>query len=130
MNDTATYGRSTRVVAWLLAISYGVGAPLMAILEHGSQLFSQRFDLPPELIYLTCVVQFACAIGVLVRPLAAWAAAGLTVTTLGAVASHLRIHSPTSAGPALAYTVLQAWFWYRTRAAGEPRRQPKSESLG
>ena len=50
MNDTATYGRSTRVLAWFLAVSYGVGAPLMAILEHGSQLFSQRFDLPPELI--------------------------------------------------------------------------------
>lgn len=124
MVETYARDRSSRVVAWFLAISYGVGAPLMAIAEHGSQLFSQRFDLPPELIYLTCVVQFACAIGVLVRPLAAWAAVGLTVTTLGAIASHLKIGSPGTAMPALLYTVLQMWFWYRTRAGERPAARP------
>ena len=65
------------VAAGFLAISYGIGAPLTAFLEYGSQTLSQRFDLPPELIYITCGVQFVCAIGVLVRPLASWAAAAL-----------------------------------------------------
>ena len=103
------------VAAGFLAISYGIGAPLTAFLEYGSQTLSQRFDLPRELIYITCGVQFVCAIGVLVRPLASWAAAALTVITLGAIASHLRIASPVTALPAIFYTAVQAWFGLKSR---------------
>ena len=103
------------VAAGFLAISYGIGAPLTAFLEYGSQTLSQRFDLPPELIYITCGVQFVCAIGVLVRPLASWAAAALTVITLGAIASHLRIASPVTALPAIFYTAVQVWFGLKSR---------------
>lgn len=127
MDVRSARDRWSRVVAWFLAISYGIGGPLMAFVEHESHLFSQRFDLPPEVIYLTCVVQFACAIGVLVRPFAAWAAAGLTVMTLGAIALHLRMHSPATAMPALLYTVVQVWFWYRTRAGERAPAEPQEE---
>lgn len=113
--------RWTGVVGILLAISYGIGAPLGALLEYQDHLFSQRFNLPPELIYLAFVVQLACAIGVLVRPLASWAAAGLTVTTLGAIASHLRIGSPLTALTALVYTVVQVWYGLERRTG---RRLP------
>jgi hypothetical protein len=67
------------------------------------------------LIYLVCIVQVVCAASVLVRRLAPWAAAALTVTTLGAVASHVRIGSPMTALPALIYTAVQLWFGFRTR---------------
>ena len=39
--------RWLRIAAWFLAISYGIGAPLTAVIEYRSQTFSQRFDLPP-----------------------------------------------------------------------------------
>ncbi len=108
--------RWVRVAAGFLAISYGIGAPLGAFLEYRSQTFSQRFDHPPELIYLTCAVQLICSIGVLVRPFASWAAAALSVITLGAIASHLRIASPVTAVPALFYTAVQVWFGVKSRA--------------
>ena len=108
--------RWLRIGAWFLAISYGIGAPLTAVIEYRSQTFSQRFDLPPELIYLTCAVQLVCSIGVLIRPFATWAAAALTVTTLGAIGSHLRIGSPVTSLAAVFYTAVQIWFglsWQR-----------------
>ena len=60
-------------------------------------------------------VQVLCSIGVLVRPFALWAAAALTVTTVGAIASHLRIGSPTTAVTAVIYTAIQVWFGLRSR---------------
>lgn len=104
-----------RIVAGFLSVSYGIGAPLMAFLEFRDQVFSQRFDLPSELIYLTCAVQGMAAVGVLVRRFAPGSAAALTAITLGAVASHLRIGSPSTALPALGYTVLQVWFGLASR---------------
>jgi hypothetical protein len=102
--------RRVRLAAAFLAISYGIGAPLTAFIEYRSHALSQRFNYPPELIYLTCAVQLACAMGVLVRPLAPWAVAVLTVITLGAMAAHLQIGSPLTALPALLFTVVQVWF--------------------
>jgi hypothetical protein len=104
------------VAAAFLALSYGIGAPVCGILEYRSQLFSHRFDLRPELVYLVFVVQFASAIAVLAPRLASWAAAALTVTTLGAVASHVRIGSPLTAMPALLYTAVQIWYGLASRA--------------
>jgi hypothetical protein len=111
----AARDRWRRITAWFLAVSYGAGAPAMAMLEFRRHLFSQRFDWPPALIYMTCVVQLACALGVLAPRLAVASAVGLTVTTLGAVASHFRIGSPLAAAPALLYTAVQVWFGIESR---------------
>ncbi len=115
MSGTRGGDRWVRVAAGFLAVSYAVGGPWTAILEHRSQTFSQKFSYPPELIYLTCAVQLVCAAGVLVRSLAPWAAAALTAITLGAIASHLRIDSPLTALPAVFYSVVQIWFGLRSR---------------
>jgi hypothetical protein len=107
--------RWIRVTAWFLAVSYGLGAPVTALFEYRSQTFSQRFDLPPALIYLTCAVQLVCSIGVLLRPLAVRASVGLTATTVGAIVSHVRIGSPGTAVAAVVYTALQIWFGLMSR---------------
>ena len=83
---------------------------MTAFLEYRGHTFSDRFDLPPWLIYFTCALQVVCSVGVLRRPLARWAAAALTLTTLGAIATHLRIGSPQTAAAAVFYTVIQIWF--------------------
>jgi hypothetical protein len=44
------------------------------------------------------------------QPTTAWAAGGLTLTTLGAIALHLRIGSPLTAWAAVLYTAVQVWF--------------------
>lgn len=106
--------RGVRIAAVFLAISYGIGAPLGAFFEFHQHLISARFHYPPVFIYLLCVVQFACAFGVLVRRVAPWAAAVLTVTTLGAIVSHVRIGSPRTAVSAVVYTVVQVWFGLRS----------------
>jgi Protein of Unknown function (DUF2784)/DoxX-like family len=118
--------RRVRAAAWFLAICYGVGAPLTAVLELRSHLLSQRFGLPPSLILGVSALQLACAVAIPVRPLAPWAAAGLTLTTLGAIGSHLRIGSPLTALPALVFTIGQVWFGFASlrrgaRAAGGSR---------
>lgn len=115
MGSSLARERWVRITAWFLALSYGIGAPWAAILEYQHQVLSQRFGLSPTLIYLTCGVQFVCAIGVLVRRLAPWAATGLTVTTMGAIASHLKIGSPRTAVPAVVYTAIQVWFALASR---------------
>jgi hypothetical protein len=74
MSRTSVRERSVRVAAWFLALSYGLGGPVTAFLELRSHTLSERFDLPPALVYLTYMVQLACSIGVLVRPFALWAA--------------------------------------------------------
>ena len=99
-----------RRAAIFLAICYGLGAPLAVLLELRRDLLSQRFGLPPSLIYATSVIQFVCAYGVLRQRYARLAATALTVTTLGAVAAHLRIGSPLTATSAVLFTILQVWF--------------------
>ena len=115
MNGRAGSAAAARLVAWILAISYLVGAPLAAFLEFSGQLMSERFGLPPLLIYLTCVAQVVLAVGILRPRFAVWSAALLTVLAMGAVVSHLRIGSPLTALPALAYTAVQLWFITTTR---------------
>jgi hypothetical protein len=110
--------RRLQIAAGFLAVSYAIGAPLTAWAELGGAVISQRFDLPPALIYLTCAIQLACAAAVLYRPLAPWAAAALTVITLGAIVSHLRMLSGLTALPALVYTSIQVWFGLASRASG------------
>lgn len=99
-----------------LAASYGIGAPWTALLEVRGAIFSERFDVPPPLIELTCVVQVVAAVGLFSRRFAPWAAAALTVITLGAIAAHFRIGSPATALPALVYTAVQVWLGLESRA--------------
>lgn len=108
--ENAGRGRWISIAAGFLAISYGIGGPLTAFVEFRSHAISERFELPPELIYLTCVVQLVCSVTLFSRQLAAWSAAALTVITLGAAASHLKVGSPLTAIPALFYTAVQVWF--------------------
>jgi len=110
MNRKSTNERWVRLAGWFLAISYGVGAPLAAVLEYRGHALSQRFDIPVALVYLTSVLQFGCALAVLVRPIASFAAAGLTATTLGAIGLHLKIGSPMTAWAAVLYAAVQVWF--------------------
>jgi putative Ca2+/H+ antiporter (TMEM165/GDT1 family) len=117
----STQRRSLRIAGWFLAISYGIGAPVTAIAELRSAALSERFGLPPELIYLTCAVQLASASAVLVRALAPWAALALTAVTVGAIGAHLNTEAPVRAIPAVLYTVLQIWF-------GIENRSPRSTS--
>ena len=88
---------------------------MCAALEYRGQVISQRFDLPPELIYLTSILHVFCALGVLIRPFAIWAAAGLVLITLGATGAHFRIGSPLTALPAILYSALQIWFGLNCR---------------
>jgi DoxX-like family len=115
VNSASAPTRSHRIVAGFLALSYGLGAPFIAALEWRGHFLSHRFAYPPELIYGTCALQLLCVGGVLHRRFAPWAAAGLTLTTLGAVASHLRIGSPLTALPAILYTAVQIWFGLQSR---------------
>jgi uncharacterized membrane protein YphA (DoxX/SURF4 family) len=107
--------RLIRLTGWFLALCYGVGAPLGAILELRGQVFSQRFELPPALILVVCGVQLACAAVILLPRFAPWAAAALTVTTVGAIGAHFRIGSPVTALPAVFFTVLQVWYGIASR---------------
>ena len=106
-----------RIVAISLAISYGLGSPIGAILEYLKDFFSKRFDLPSELIYATFIIQFICAFGVLSKRYARWSSLCLTATTIGTIYVHFRIGSPSASIIAFAYTGLQIWFWYSLRKA-------------
>lgn len=103
-----------RAVAWFLAVSYGLGAPLVGVLEYRNSAFSERFDLPAWLIYTTTAIQLVCTPLVLSRRYARLAGLALSAITLGAVVSHFRIGSPLTAVPALFYTALQIWFAVRS----------------
>jgi hypothetical protein len=117
MNPAGASQRGVRIAKWFLVLSYGIGAPLFAWLEYRQGIFSARFQLPPMVLYLVAATQFASAVALSVRQLAPWAAAALSVTTLGAIAGHLRIGSPMTALPALCYTILQIWFGVRVSRA-------------
>jgi cytochrome bd-type quinol oxidase subunit 2 len=112
--------RWLRRTAWFLALSYGIGAPLAAVLEVRRHVLSQRFDYPPALILGVCVLQLGCAFAVFGRRLAPWAAAALTLTTLGAIVSHIRIGSPWTALPAVFFTIVQVWFGVVSQKGSPP----------
>jgi len=115
----AISSRWVRAAAWFLALSYGIGAPLTAVLEYRSETFSQRFDYPSWLIYLTCAVQALCCVGVVFRSTRVLAVTALTAITLGAVVFHLRIGSPQTAWAAVLYTAVQIWFGLRGRDSSD-----------
>lgn len=101
------------VAGWFLTLSYAIGSPAYAIVEARTGLFSERFDYPPEFLYLVAGTQFACALVLFTRFWAPWSSAVLTVLALGAAASHFRIGSPLTSLPAFAYIVIQIWYGSR-----------------
>ena len=114
-----------RIVAWFLAVTYGLGAVGTAWIEYDQGFFSDRFSLPPGLIYAVAALQLVCAIAVLTRSLAPWAALGFTVTSLGAIWAHLRIGSPQTATAAVVYSIIQIWFgWQHLRNTGRRATSP------
>jgi len=122
--DTSPLSGGVRVVAWILAATYAVGAPAAAIFEYVGGALSARFGYPPEFIYLVSLVQFICAIGLTFRRYARPSAAVLTAIALGAVASHLRIGSPLTALPALVCVLVQVWLLAKLRGAGPEGEEP------
>ena len=118
MNSAREAPRSTRAMAWFLAVAYGIGAPVSAFLELDGAVLSTRFGIPPALLYLACLVQVVGAASLFLPRHRAWGALALTATTLGAMGAHLRIGSPLTAVPALLFTVGQLWFaWATYRSA-------------
>ena len=109
MSELPARDRAVNMARWVLVVSYGLGAPAVAMLEVTRHVLSHRFGYPPALVYVTCAVQFLCAVALLLRRFVPQAAGILTVTTLGAAYSHVRIGSPMTAIPALLYTALQVW---------------------
>lgn len=123
MNDALADGKADRwqrVAGWFLTLSYGLGSPAYALVEARTGLFSERFDYPPEFLYLVSGMQFVCALVLFVRSVAPWSSAILTVLALGAVASHFRIDSPLTALPALGYAVIQTWYGLRIYRRNRP----------
>ena len=117
MTDSRANAKALRIVAWTLAVTYLIGAPVAGYLEYTGDVLSQRFDLPPQLIYATCAAQLLLAVGLLLPKFAVWSAGLLTVIAIGAVGSHLRIGSPLTALPAMAYVAVQLWFITASRKA-------------
>jgi len=109
-NGRPPLSRWQRVAGWFLFVSYAFGSPVFAVLEAKTGVFSARFNYPPELLYLVSGVQFICALVLFRRALAPWSIVILTILSLGAVVSHLKINSVATALPALLYTVIQVWY--------------------
>lgn len=105
--------RWLRVAGWFLFLSYAIGSPVFAIIEFKTGVFSERFNYPPEFLYFVSGAQFICSLVIFRRTLAPWSTVILTIITVGAVFSHLRINSPITALPALMYTAVQVWYGYR-----------------
>lgn len=119
-----THAFRVHLAVGFLVVTYAVAAPLTAYFEYHAATVSERFGLPPALIYAVCALQVVFVAGLLVRRWAPWAALGLSVLTLGALGSHLRIGSPLTALPALAYTGLQLWVAWSARAGTAPEPDP------
>lgn len=100
-------------IGWFLLLSYAVGAPVYAIVEAYTGLFSERFNYPPVFLYFVSATQFVCALVLFVRKLAPWSSVILSILAVGAVFSHIRIGSAITALPAVAYTALQIWYGIR-----------------
>ena len=107
--------RLTRLAGWFLALAYGLGAPLTAVLEVRRHALSDRFGYSSAFILAVCAIQLACAVVILIPRFAFWAAAVLSVTTVGAIASHIRIGSPQTAVAAILFTALQLWYGIASR---------------
>lgn len=102
--------RPARAIAWFLFLSYVIGAPAYLVMEFHSDLFSQRFGYSSEFIYLMGLAQVVCALLLFgSRRMVLLGLAVLTILSIGAIGSHIRIGSPLTGLPAVVYTALQVW---------------------
>ena len=120
--------RSVMIARWFLAITYGITAPLTAALEFHRHLFSQRFDIPPSMLYVASATQALCVPLLFSPRWASRAAWILTVVTVVSIGGHLRIGSPQTAIGAVVFTAVQVWFGVRVRQADAAT--PSAGSLG
>jgi hypothetical protein len=111
--ETLRVDRWHLIAGWFLFLSYAIGSPAFAVVEARTGLISERFDYPPEFLYLISGAQFVCSLALFSRSFAPWSAAVLTILSVGAVVSHFRIGSPITAFPALVYTAIQIWYGFR-----------------
>ena len=102
--------RSVTIARWFLAITYAVAAPVSAALELHRHLFSQRFDIPPSMLYLAAATQAVCVPLLFSARWASRAAWILTVVTIVSIGGHFRVGSPLTAIGAVVFTVVQVWF--------------------
>lgn len=110
--------KSQQVTGWFLFLSYVLGSPAMMVAEYHSGLLSERFGYPPTFIYFVGLAQFICVLVMPFRPFAVWSLLALTVLSVGAVWSHLKIGFPITGLPSVGYTALQVWFgWHVYRSA-------------
>ncbi len=98
-------------------VSYLCGPLFVSFQEFRSSATSEHFGLPPELIYLTSLVQFVSALALLTKRVEMWAALALTATTVGAMGSHFKIGSPETSVAAIVYSGIQLWFAIKVRRA-------------
>jgi hypothetical protein len=111
--ETQRVDRWHLIAGWFLFLSYVIGALAFAIFEARTGLMSERFDYPPEFLYFISGAQFVCSLALFSRAFAPWSIAVLSVLSVGAVVSHIRIDSPVTALPALVYTAVQIWYGLR-----------------
>lgn len=111
--DRPQFDRWQRVVGWFLLLSYAIGSPVFALVEARTGVFSERFHYPSEFLYLVSGTQFICSLVLFRSALAPWSTVVLTIITIGAAVSHLKINSAATALPALMYTAIQVWYGFR-----------------
>ena len=97
----------------VVALSYALGAPVAALMEHRYGVLSGGLGLPEHVVFLAAAVQLCCSVAILFRATANLATATLTVISIGVAVSYLRGGAPLASVPALAFTVVQVWLGLR-----------------
>lgn len=107
---------------WALWIAIGLGA--LAYAGAGSSKVAgaaqmaegfTHFGLPLWFMTFIGACEVAGAVGLLIRPLASWAALGLAVIMVGAIVLHLRYDGVAPALPAAVLLVLMAYVAWQRR---------------
>jgi putative oxidoreductase len=108
---------------WALWIAIGLGVLAYAGAGSAKLLGTPemaegftRFGLPLWLMTFIGASEVAGAVGLLIRPLASWAAIGLAVIMVGAVVLHLRYDGIGPALPAAVLLLLMGYVAWQRRA--------------
>jgi uncharacterized membrane protein YphA (DoxX/SURF4 family) len=111
--------KTKRLFLWI-AIGFGVlayasaGTAKVVGVEQMAQSFT-HFHLPLWFMTFIGLCELAGAVGLLIRPLSAWAALGLAIIMVGAVVMHL-IHDDVVTGlPAMVLLILMTYVAWQRR---------------
>ena len=99
-----------RMAAWFLFISYFFGALAFLVAEFRGHLLTNLFGYSLLFIYFIKTIQFVCSLLLFSKRLRLLSVVILTILSMGAVGSFIRIESTLAGLPALGYTILQVWF--------------------